>query len=90
MTTETCTCGQTHHEGENYYVSVVDGPRQSLLAGPYKTHAEALSAVEPVRNIAYDVDPKSWFYAFGTIAMKEGYTKPGILNDKLAAQTTSK
>lgn len=81
---ETCTCGQTHHDGANYYVSCVDGPRQALLAGPYKTHAEALSAIEPVRNVAYEFDPKSWFYGFGTMAMKTEYTKPGILNAHLA------
>lgn len=79
-----CDCGQTHHEGSNYYVSVVDGPKKfQVLAGPYKTHQEALALVPTVTRIAQDVDPRAAFYAFGTVAMKPDFTKPGILNDKI-------
>jgi hypothetical protein len=80
MSTETCTCGATHHEGANYYVSVVDGPQSNLLAGPYKTHAEALAMVEPTRTLANELVPHSHFYSFGTVAMNQVYTKPGKLN----------
>ena len=54
-----------------FYVSVIDGKRRALLAGPYDTHAEALALVEQVRRKAYDIDPKSHFYAFGTAGSDE-------------------
>lgn len=75
-----CKCGQQHHEGANYYVSVVDGPQFNVLAGPYKTHAEALAMVEPVRTLAVELVPQSWFYGFGTVAMAANFTKPGKLS----------
>jgi hypothetical protein len=54
-----------------FYVSVIDGKRRALLAGPYDTHDEALALVEQVRRKAYDIDPKSHFYAFGTAGSDE-------------------
>lgn len=84
ITVESCTCGQQHHEGANYYVSVKDGPQFNVLAGPYKTHAEALEKLEPVRRLANELVPRSWFYAFGTVAMNADFTRPGKLNDQLA------
>ena len=83
---ETCNCGGQHHEGANYYVSVVDGPQFNLLAGPYKTHAEALAMLRPTQDLANKLVPQSWFYGFGTVAMKPECTRPGKLNDKLAEQ----
>lgn len=49
-----------------YYVTVKDGARVALLAGPWDTHAQALAMVEPVRTKACEVDPRGVFYAFGT------------------------
>lgn len=62
-----------------YYVSVVDGPRHSLLSGPYTDHSAALAHVEPVRTIANRVDLKSHFYGFGT-CRSETDQGQGILN----------
>jgi hypothetical protein len=81
---ETCNCGGQHHEGANYYVSVIDGPRFNLLAGPYKTHVEALAMLRPTQNLANKLVPQSWFYSFGTVAMKPECTRTGKLNEKLA------
>ena len=49
-----------------YYVSCIDGPRWALLLGPFVWHATALAWVPQVRELAYEVDPKSWFFGFGT------------------------
>lgn len=80
---ETCTCGAHHPYGANYYVSVQDSGREMLLAGPFKTHAEAMAAVKRTTEVAHQRDPRSHFYAFGTVAMRHSYTKPGILNSHL-------
>lgn len=65
-----------------YYVSVMDGGRYGLLAGPYNTHEEALEMVPAVKELAQKVDPYAVFYAFGTAAA-HGYNKSGILNEML-------
>jgi hypothetical protein len=68
----------------NYYVSVVDGPRMGLLAGPFPNdHEAALAMVERAREAAQKADPWSHFYAFGTVRMAPDYTKPGRLNREL-------
>lgn len=67
----------------SYYVSIKDGQKFGLLAGPFKTHAEALAMVDRAAAIAKEVDPWSAFAAFGTVRMAETYTKPGVLNEKL-------
>ena len=66
-----------------YYVSVVDGPRYALLAGPYETHQEALDKVDEARKAAYTMDVKAVFYAYGTCKTPPGYDKPGVLNHLL-------
>ena len=83
-----CPCGENffHEHGANFYVSVVDAGRTGLLAGPYTTHAEALRHLDPTRDIACRVQDRAWFYSFGTLAMKDGYRKPGLLNDLLAEE----
>lgn len=87
---ETCTCGERHHPAANYYVSIADDghpPRMGLLAGPFTTHAEALSWVRRTNDVACDVDPRAHFCGFGTVAMKPSYTKPGKLNHLLGIST---
>lgn len=67
-----------------YYVSVVDGGRYALLAGPFSTHREALDLVPVVREAAYQVDPRSAFYAFGTCRLERRLDLPaGVLNGRL-------
>ena len=77
----------------NYYVSVVDGiragggtevKRMGLLAGPFPNdHVGALAWVEAARRKAEEIDPRAAFYGFGTVRMKFGYSKPGVLNEAL-------
>ncbi len=72
----------------NYYASVMDPEkpqRISVLAGPYKTHQEALNIVDTVKDIAREVDPWSVFYGFGTCRLPEDYPNPplGKLNNLL-------
>lgn len=73
-----------------YYVSVIDGPRRALLAGPWDTHAEALAAVDTVRELGQRIDPKSHFYAWGTARLPDDDSVPireGSLNRRLHYQT---
>jgi hypothetical protein len=81
----------TSESGKGYYVTAVDGPRCWRLAGPYDTHAEALAAVDRVREICVKSEPWSHFYAFGTakIASRKlgSVTKAGLLGVILGAQT---
>ena len=79
---DSCSC-RFNPSGTNYYVSVIDGPRFGLLAGPFPTHVESLEWVERAKEEAHRVDPWSVFYAFGTTAMRPEYRKPGSLNDLL-------
>lgn len=86
-----CDCGERllHEHGAAFYASVYDSEgkkgkgRVGLLAGPFSTHAEALRWVEPARKKAEAVNDRAIWYAFGTLAMKDGYCKPGTLNDLL-------
>ena len=65
-----------------YYVSARDAGRYSLLAGPYRTHDEALGMVDRCRDVACELDPWAWFYAFGTCRVATG-RKDGVLNEKI-------
>ena len=65
-----------------YYVSIIDGKKFNAVAGPFQTHQEALDQVEPARRVGAKVDPKSWFYGWGTVKMETGHTD-GMLNSHL-------
>lgn len=65
-----------------FYVSVVDGPKFALLAGPFRSHQEALDLVRKASDEAEKHDPRAVFYAFGTVKMMNGY-RDGILNQYL-------
>lgn len=76
-----CPCGTYHEPGTKvFYVSVVDGPKYNVLLGPFPTHPAALAYVNPVKEIALRLDPKSHFYGFGTVGIDTGYSGPGLLN----------
>jgi hypothetical protein len=68
-----------------YYVTIRDGPRHGLLAGPYvNDHPAALAMVPKVRELARKLSPgQSAFAGFGT-AWSEVDQGPGKLNDQLA------
>lgn len=78
-----CSCGAEHPEGARYYVSVVDAGRVGLLAGPFDDHADALALVDSARALAVSLNPWAHFYAFGTVARRDDYRKPGLLNGQL-------
>lgn len=64
-----------------YYVTIRDGPRHGLLAGPFENdHPAALAMVEQVREIAQAVNNRAVFAAFGT-AWSPVDQGPGRLHD---------
>jgi hypothetical protein len=65
-----------------YYVSVRDGAKFALVAGPFRTHEAALAAVKLVTHVGCDADPWGQFYAWGTCRAENGYAE-GSLNRKL-------
>jgi hypothetical protein len=79
----TCSCGERHHLGAKYYVSVMDGSRQINALGPFRTHQEALAWVPIVNREVidhYNPEGRAHFYAYGTVAMAHDYQVPGRLN----------
>jgi len=71
-----------------YYASIRDSEkpeRFGLLAGPFKTHQEALDIVPKAKEISFEVSAWSVFYAFGTCRLPEDILNPpkGRLNDLL-------
>lgn len=69
----------------NYYVSVRrdDGDFRCLL-GPYRDdHKAALAMVDEARKVAEELDPKAFWYSYGTLRTEYSYSKPGILNDRM-------
>lgn len=90
-----CSCGKKHKANEAFYVSVVDGGRVALLAGPFRKHEDAIARVEEVRVIGEKLDRRAVFYAFGTVGKEmPPDTMPGLtsgsLNDKLGLSTTTR
>lgn len=67
---------------KHFYVSVVDGRRVGLLAGPFGTHQEALDLVGNAKKLAQEADPFACFYAYGTLSLSTGKRK-GIFNKAL-------
>ena len=65
-----------------YYVSVRDGGRTGLLAGPFAKHAEAILLVDEARRVAEQVNDRAPFYWFGT-CRSEKDLGPGKLNERL-------
>lgn len=51
-----------------YYVSAQDGARYSLMLGPFATHEAALAQVDAVCAKACQLDPRAWFWAWGTLS----------------------
>lgn len=69
-------------EPGHYYVDALDGDRVALLVGPFRWHADALRWVGPARRLAYEVDHKAFWYAFGTSRWPDG-ERIGKLNARL-------
>ena len=63
-----------------YYVSMIDGARYALLAGPYPSHREALDMVDSAKEAACRVNSAQCAFAgFGT-CRTESNAGVGILN----------
>lgn len=72
--------------GREFFVSVVDGRRVGLLAGPFNTEGEARSHLPAARREAERIDAYSAFYAFGTVSLPPGSGKRGRLNGALGLE----
>lgn len=82
---------EAQQRGDAFYVSVIDGQRSGLLVGPFTTHAEACSWVEPTRQWVTARWAWAHFWEFGTCSARVpaveappaqlnlilGYTPPG-------------
>jgi hypothetical protein len=79
-----------HTEPRDYYVTMVRGERVAWLAGPFKTHTEALANVSRARAEACKVDPWCDFDAFGTSSLPAGKGPEGKLNRHLAVSRGQK
>jgi hypothetical protein len=49
-----------------FFVTAVDGPRVAFVAGPYRTHLDAVSVFHGVCREAERLDPRATWYSFGT------------------------
>jgi hypothetical protein len=65
-------------ETRYFYVSCIDHDRRALVVGPYSTHAAALADVARVRAEAERVDPRAFWYAWGTAGSVDDLG-PGVL-----------
>ena len=64
----------------NYYVSAIDCGRYALILGPFPTHQEALDNVDRAWAKAEELDPRAFWWSFGTLRINDSSTKPGVLN----------
>ena len=91
---ELCACGEQHHPGARYYVSVreSDGGKWRPVLGPFSTHAQARAHVDAVTSHVldhYNPGGRAHWYSYGTVAMMPDYDTPGLLNGALLATTES-
>lgn len=76
-----CTPEDCPPDGRYYVSCIDDNGRYFLMAGPYRTHGEALAAERNACSIASNVDGRAWFMSWGTSHLKDGQElKPGVLN----------
>lgn len=62
-----------------FYVTVQDGGRTGVLAGPFPSYLMAKDYVRPVRDAIVERDERAWFYAYGV--SKYASTAPARFND---------
>lgn len=71
---------------EHWYVAAENGPRQTLLLGPYPNHSEAAKRVTPTRLYVLKVyahDIYATFATFGVGRVVTDNPRPGKLNGKV-------
>lgn len=74
-------CGE--HADLAFFITTARPGAVSFVAGPYRTHAEALAAFRSVQEYAERVDPRAVWYSFGTArARKDQRTVLGVLYGK--------
>jgi len=77
-------------DARDYYVSMIRDSKYALMAGPFATHDEALSFVDPVKKEASRLDPRCDFDAFGTCSLlQRADNKMGWLNVYVGATPRS-
>jgi hypothetical protein len=59
---------------------VDDNGNVFLMAGPYRTHGQALADENKACKIASDIDGRAWFMRWGTSRVREGELRAGVLN----------
>ena len=62
-----------------YYVTAIDAGSTYYMAGPYRTHVEALALVNTVRDIADKHDGRAWFMSWGTVRLQSAI-RQGSMN----------
>lgn len=75
-----------------FYVTVrrdqPHGAKVGWLLGPYADKETAEAKVKPARDLAYEIDPRTHFDAFGVTRIErhsERPLPPGVLNGRLQA-----
>jgi hypothetical protein len=72
----------------HYYVSIREGQRYALLAGPFESHLDALHAEPDTRRIGCDLDPVAVWCAWGSSRLEPGpRIYVGALNKELGLPT---
>lgn len=70
---------------KGFYVTMKRDTRTAWLLGPFAEHQNALAAVDAARKKANEVDPRSFWDAFGTSSIEsEKPLPPGKFNSDLA------
>ena len=76
-----------------FYVTVrregAEKAKIGWLLGPYGSKEDAEAQVKPARDLAYEIDPRTHFDAFGVTRIErhsERPLPPGVLNGRLNAQ----
>jgi hypothetical protein len=74
----------------NYYVTVRDGGRTGLLAGPFvNDHAAALAMVDAAMKVACELHAPGYFFSYGTARMPSDVFRPGTVNAWLVLPPTA-
>lgn len=60
----------------SYYVTAIDGKRVAYLLGPFAWHLQALELVGAAQAKAEELDPRAFWYAYGTARIPDDVPKP--------------
>lgn len=77
------------HSGHAHYVTARSGAKTALLAGPFRTHREALDVEPAARRLVRELYPRDLEASFAEIGTSRATIRPGRraplgkLNDRL-------